>query len=67
MRKADCNKRDIKYEMQSESTEQGALWCNSGIEKLVFTENCRQCYGNGLLVAFLADCKQDLGKAYSLW
>jgi len=39
----------------------------SPAEKLVSAEDRRQRYGNGCLAASLADCKQDLGKAYSLW
>lgn len=56
------------HKMQSErGIEQAASWCISGREEFVSAEGCRQRYGNGCLAASLADCKQDLGKAYSLW
>lgn len=64
----ETKERNTRQRMQSErGTEQAASWCISGREKLVSAEDCRQHYGNGCLAASLADCKQDLGKAYSLW
>lgn len=54
-------------ECKVSGTKQGALWCISGAEKFVSVEDRGRHYGNGLLAASLADGKQDLGKAYSLW
>lgn len=64
----ETKERKTRHRMQSErGTEQAASWCISGKEKLVSAEDRRHRYGNGWLAASLADCKQDLGKAYSLW
>lgn len=64
----ETKERNTRQRMQSEmGTEQAASWFISGKEKLVSAEYRRQRYGNGWLAASLADCKQDLGKAYSLW
>lgn len=45
----------------------GSIMVHLRHREISFAEDRRQRYGNGLLIAFLADCKQDLGKAYSLW
>lgn len=64
----ETKERNTRHRMQSgSSAEQTASWCISGREELVSAEGCRQHYGNGCPAASLADCKQDLGKAYSLW
>ena len=66
-RKIDGNKRE-KHKTQNAKWERyRASWHISGREELVSAEDRRQHYGNGCLAASLADCKQDLGKAYSLW
>lgn len=60
--------RNTRPRMQSEGGAEQAASCSiSGREKLVSAQDRRQHYGNGWLAASLADCKQDLGKAYSLW
>lgn len=65
----ETKERNTGHRMQSERVraEQAASWRISGIEKLVSAKDRRQHYGNGWLAASWADCKQDLGKAYSLW
>lgn len=64
----ETKERNTTYRIQSErGAEQATSWCISGTDKLVSAEDRRQHYGNGWLVASLADCKQDLDKAYSLW
>lgn len=64
----ETKERNTRHRMQSGSiAEQTASWCISGREELVSAEGCRQHYGNGCPAASLADYKQDLGKAYSLW
>lgn len=60
------NREEEKKE-ENAKWERGASRRISGAVEFVFTEGHRQHYGNGCLAASLADCKQDLGKAYSLW
>lgn len=52
---------------KKKNTEQWSSQCISGAVEFASAEGHRQHYGNGCLAASLADCKQDLGKAYSLW
>lgn len=64
----ETKERNMRHSLQSErGAKQAASWCISGREELVSAKGRRQRYGNGCLADSLADCKQDLGKAYSLW